>query len=178
MSRLTITNVISGQQVASHKVTPDETKNGLKDGERTDKKRTSTNTRKPTLDKIPETELQQTGQEPALLLGRWLNTEEASKGFCEIEFLDAGPQIKMRAFGLDEKGNKVELAEVPVDIFTDTENQFSGGNKFSANFDFPLIRASLHGWVKQGVLVISVFNVYKNSEKGRNYFCREFFYAA
>jgi len=176
MSRLTITNVISGQQIVSRKIIPPRDKNEENDQDKTSDKRTSANTREPTLDKIPVSYHLQEEPEPDLLLGRWLNTEGASKGFCEIEFLDASHQIKMRAFGLDENGNKVELAEVPVDIFSDNEG--STGNKFSANFDFPNIQASLHGWVKQGVLVISVFNVYKNTDHGRNYFCREFFYAA
>ncbi|WDE01643.1 hypothetical protein [Thalassomonas actiniarum] len=175
MSKLTITNVISGQQVISRKIAPQQVK-GITEEGKSNSKRTSTNTRKPTLDKISTSEFEPNVEEPVLLLGRWLNTEPGSKGFCEIEFLDARHQVKMRAFGLDEKGNKVELAEVGVDIFFD--NDISIGNKFSANFDFPSIKASLHGWVKQGVLVISVFNVYKNSDNGRNYFCREFFYAA
>ncbi|WDE14304.1 hypothetical protein [Thalassomonas haliotis] len=174
MPKLIITNVISGEQVLSRKIVPPEVKNITKEADKT--KRTSTNTRKPTLDKILANEFQPGSEEPTLLLGKWLSTEQGSKGFCEIEFLDVQHQIRMRVFGLDKRGNKVELAEVGVDIFSD--NETSPGNKFSANFDFPLIEASLHGWVKQGVLVISVFNVYKNSANGRNYFCREFFYAA
>ncbi|WP_281557561.1 hypothetical protein [Thalassomonas sp. RHCl1] len=175
MSKLTITNVISGQQILSRKIKPPEVKD-ITEEDKSNTKRTSTNTREPTLDKISASEGEPGAGEPVVLLGRWLNTEQGSKGFCEIEFLDAKQQVTMRAFGLDEKGNKVELAEVGVDIFSD--NDTAVGNKFSANFDFPAIKASLHGWVKQGVLVISVFNVYKNSDNGRNYFCREFFYAA
>ena len=135
-----------------------------------------------------------------VLLGKWMNTEATSRGFSQIEFFNENlnPEhdaqdnahssdnsnensnksiLKMRAFGLGAGGEMLELATVAVDVFSDSMISRQG-DKFSTRFDFTEIDVSLHGWVKQGVLVISVFNHFKNKNKGRNFFCREFFYAA
>ncbi|MFT4927440.1 MAG: hypothetical protein ACI8WB_003547 [Phenylobacterium sp.] len=117
------------------------------------------------------------GLDHSFFFGKWINTEVTSKGFHLVEFFDDNNSLIMRVHGLDPAGQTVELGSVTVDVFSDTVNSLEG-TKFSADFEFAAINASMHGWVKQGVLVISVFNRYKEADAGHNYFAREFFYAA
>ncbi len=117
------------------------------------------------------------GLDHSFFFGKWINTAADSKGFNQAEFFHNNGSLFMRVYGLDTTGKTTELGSVAVDVYSDTVNSLEG-TKFAANFEFAQITVKMHGWVKQGVLVISTFNRYKENEEGHNYFAREFFYAA
>ena len=48
--------------------------------------------------------------------------------------------------------------------------------KIKARYDLGSMDVQLHGWVKQGVLVLALFRRFKDESGGSNYFDREFFY--
>jgi hypothetical protein len=48
--------------------------------------------------------------------------------------------------------------------------------KIKARYDLASIEVELHGWVKQGVLVLALFRRFKDATGASNYFDREFFY--
>jgi hypothetical protein len=52
--------------------------------------------------------------------------------------------------------------------------------RIRAAYDLGAMEVLLHGWVKQGVLVLALFRRFKNGDGGggANYFDREFFYRA
>ena len=50
--------------------------------------------------------------------------------------------------------------------------------KMRASYDFGFMDVVLHAWVKQGVLVIAIFNRFRDASGRSNYFDREFFYRA
>ena len=48
--------------------------------------------------------------------------------------------------------------------------------KIKASYDLGSMDVQLHGWVKQGVLVLALFRRFKDAVAESSYFDREFFY--
>lgn len=48
--------------------------------------------------------------------------------------------------------------------------------KIKARYDLASMDVELHGWVKQGVLVLALFRRFKDESGRSDYFDREFFY--
>jgi hypothetical protein len=51
-------------------------------------------------------------------------------------------------------------------------------SKVRALYDLGFMEVALHGWVKQGVLVLAVFSRFRDESGRSDHFDREFFYRA
>ncbi len=109
-----------------------------------------------------------------LFFGEWHNTDAGSIGICRVVFVDRDGSLTLRVFARG-KSEPVDLGETEVRVFADSADSIEG-TKFAADFDLSFIRISMHGWVKLGVLVISLFNQYTDKSGRRDFFNREFFY--
>ena len=81
----------------------------------------------------------------------------------------------MRVFGAGET-EPIDWGEFEVKVFADHVDS-PEGTKFSMVYEFGFMQVRMHGWVKLGVLVIAVFNLFTDDSGRSNYFDREFFYA-
>jgi hypothetical protein len=113
---------------------------------------------------------------PALFLGRWRNTNAATAGMAEVSFSMSQGAPVLRVFGAGE-GRAIDWGEARVELFADGVS-LAEPTKMKASYDFGFMDVLLHAWVKQGVLVIAVFNRFKDDSGRSNYFDREFFYRA
>ena len=80
----------------------------------------------------------------------------------------------MRIFGRDDAGLH-DWGTATVEIYTEV-GAASEPAKIKAHYDLGLLDVLLHGWVKQGVLVLALFRRFKDESSGSNYFDREFFF--
>lgn len=107
--------------------------------------------------------------------GVWQNTDAAGQGIVRVVFSDKDGGLVMRIFGAGET-EPIDWGEAQVKVLADHVDSLEG-TKFAAVYDFDYMQVRMHGWVKLGVLVISVFNRFTDDSGRSNYFDREFFFA-
>lgn len=107
--------------------------------------------------------------------GEFQNTDANARGIVRVVFSDKDGALTMRAFGAGEAG-EIDWGEVNARAFADDVGS-SEGTKFAAEYNFDFMRIRMHGWVKLGVLVISVFNDFTDNSGRSSYFDREFFFS-
>lgn len=108
------------------------------------------------------------------IAGTWQNTNVDSTGIIRIEFINRSGLLYIQGF-INSGSEPLALGETRVKVYADSRDS-TDANKFTAQYQFDLIELKFHGWVKLGVLVISVFNRYKSNRGQSNFFNREFFH--
>ena len=110
------------------------------------------------------------------LLGRWLNTNHETQGIAECAIARNDEGYSVTIHGVGEQG----LIEWPTVTATTLANlEEEAGQRtvaLAADFDFGFMRAETHIRINKGVLVIVLFNTFKDDSGRANYLTREFFY--
>lgn len=112
---------------------------------------------------------------PGPFLGRWLSTNPRTTALVEATFSEAPSGVALRVVGVGEGGGRIDWGPTTADLFFDDQAQ-SGPTKVRASYDFPFMGVLIHGWVKQGVLVLAVFSRFRDSDGRSSHFDREFFH--
>jgi hypothetical protein len=105
-------------------------------------------------------------------LGTWRNTNNRATDFTSLEFT-----TKERGLILCVRGRTTEEFAAPVEIFVGNDGA-TAPMKIMAHRDLGFMDILLHGWVKQGVLVLAIFRRFNDATGRSDYFDREFFYRA
>ncbi|QEH38549.1 hypothetical protein OJF2_71520 [Aquisphaera giovannonii] len=113
---------------------------------------------------------------PSLFLGRWLNTNPGTAGMAEVTFREEGGSVVLGVLGVGDPA-PIDWGPTRVSLLSDGAD-LAEPTKMQAAYDFGFMDVLLHAWVKQGVLVIAVFNRFRDGSGRSNYFDREFFYRA
>lgn len=110
------------------------------------------------------------------LIGRWMNTNHETKGIAECVLARDGDYYSVSIFGVGKDG----LIEWPTTRATTWANlEEEAGQRtvaLAADFDFGFMHAETQFRVNRGVLVILLFNTFKDDSGRSNYVTREFFY--
>jgi hypothetical protein len=106
-------------------------------------------------------------------LGRWRNTNPRSTEMAELTFSVGGGGLVLRA----RAAQPADCFEAPAEVFVG-EDGGTAPEKLLASRELDSLHLTMHGWVKQGVLVLATFRRFKGQEGHANYFDREFFYRA
>ena len=112
------------------------------------------------------------------LLGRWVNTNPASRMMVDFEIRREGETFTVRASGAGEAG-PIPWPAVPAEIFANLEEE--EGQKavaFAAVFRFDYMETRVQIRVNKGVLVVVMFNRFLDDDGRSNYVTREFFQPA
>ena len=72
-------------------------------------------------------------------------------------------------------GTPSDRLEVPAQVFVD-DDAATMSEKVMANYELTDTSVCMHGWIKQGVLVLAIFRKVKDGSRRVNYFDREFFF--
>jgi hypothetical protein len=106
-------------------------------------------------------------------LGTWRNTDPRSPGIAEVKFAarDGGLALCLRG------GRPIDQFEARAEIFVGDDGA-TAPEKIMAHHDLGSVDIVLHGWVKQGILVLAIFRKFTDGVGRSNYFDREFFYRA
>jgi hypothetical protein len=67
--------------------------------------------------------------------------------------------------------------DAQADVFVD-DDAATAPEKIMVHQDLPETEVVMHGWIKQGVLVLAIFRKFKGGSGRSNYFDREFFFRA
>ena len=107
-------------------------------------------------------------------VGTWRNTNSEGPGIVLVSFAATDDDSTMRIVARDDSGSH-DWGTTAVEIYTELGTA-SEPAKIKARYDLGLLDVLLHGWVKQGVLVLALFRRFKDESDRSNYFDREFFY--
>ena len=109
----------------------------------------------------------------SLFLGRWLNTDSENAGIHEVSFNNSDGRLTLQVLANTDNG-LIDLGVIDVTVMSDSPDS-KEGTKFAVACDLGFMQVRMHGWVKLGVLVFSVFNHYADNSGRSNFFTREFF---
>jgi hypothetical protein len=107
-------------------------------------------------------------------LGVWRNTNPRTRGLSEVSFASRGANLLLRVVGVGEDG-PLDWEDTQVELFVSYDDA-TEPTKIKAAYDFGFMDVLLHAWIKQGVLVMVIFNRFKDGSGRSNYVDREFYY--
>jgi hypothetical protein len=107
-------------------------------------------------------------------VGTWRNTNTEGCGIASVSIESTEAGAKMRVCGSDGSGVQ-DWGETSVEIYVEV-GAMTEPAKLKARYDLGSIKLLMHGWVKQGVLVLALFRRFTDQSGKSNYFDREFFY--
>ena len=108
------------------------------------------------------------------LLGTWHNTKKESPNVKVAKFMIEDGELKIQAFGACEP-TLCDWGKTTCFVFSDSiDSPVVTG--LTANYDFGFKSTQIAGNIKQGILVLQVYNTFKDNSGRANYFSREFYY--
>lgn len=110
------------------------------------------------------------------LTGRWANTNRDTQGIAEITIEWDGARFGVSVVGVGADGPLV-WPETEASVLANLEEE--AGQRavaLAANFDFGFMTAETYLRVNKGVLVIVLFNTFRDQSGRSNYLNREFFH--
>jgi hypothetical protein len=110
------------------------------------------------------------------LIGKWLNTNHETQGIAECVIARSADGYNVTIRGVGDEG-LIEWPTVSATTFANLEEE--AGQRtvaLAADFDFGFMRAETHIRINKGVLVIVLFNTFKDDSNRTNYLNREFFH--
>jgi hypothetical protein len=107
-------------------------------------------------------------------VGHWRNTASPGSSIDSVSFAASDFGLKMEAVGSDWTGPR-DWGTADVEVYVEV-GAVSDPAKIKVFYDLGSMGVLLHGWVKQGVLVLALFRRFKDGGGRSDYFDREFFY--
>jgi hypothetical protein len=106
--------------------------------------------------------------------GSWRNTNTTGSGIASVSFAltDVGGTLCVQR---RNRSDANDWGTATVEIYNEI-GAVSEPAKIKASYDLGSMDVQLHGWVKQGVLVLALFRRFKEATGEWSYFDREFFY--
>ena len=114
--------------------------------------------------------------DPAGLAGRWVNTNHETRGVSELTLEHDGKNFRVSLVGVGAAG-PIDWPRTEVETFANLEEK--GGQRAAAlvaHFNFGFMATEMQIRVNKGVLVIVLFNTFRDGSGRSNYVTREFFY--
>lgn len=110
------------------------------------------------------------------LLGRWLNTNPETKGIAECVIERSEDRYTVSIRGVGERGLIAWPIVTAATLANLEEEAGQRTGALAADFDFGFMRAETHIRINKGVLVVVLFNTFKDDSGRADYLNREFFY--
>jgi hypothetical protein len=106
--------------------------------------------------------------------GSWRNTNTTGSGIASVSFALTDDGGTLCVQGRD-RSDANDWGTATVEIYNEI-GAVAEPAKIKASYDLKSMDVQLHGWVKQGVLVLALFRRFKDASGESSYFDREFFY--
>ena len=110
------------------------------------------------------------------LIGRWLNTNPDTQGIVECDIQREGDQFTIKLSGAGADG-PIAWPVARTKALANLEEE--AGQRtiaLAASFEFDFMKSEIYIRVNKGVLVIVLFNTFKDDSGRSSYLNREFFY--
>jgi len=110
------------------------------------------------------------------LIGRWVNTNSETQGIAEIVIQQDGEEFSISALGVGADG-PIAWPLTRARVLANLEEE--AGQRavaLAATFEFGFMTAETYLRINKGVLVIVLFNTFRDDSGRSNYVNREFYY--
>jgi hypothetical protein len=108
------------------------------------------------------------------LIGRWKNTNSATRGISEIIISEAGKNLLVQTFGAcDSRGSDWGKRDATTYAYHVTGEVVAG---FELTYDFGLQETLVTAIHNRGVLVIHAYHRFKDGSGRSNFISKEFFH--
>ncbi|MGH8487899.1 MAG: hypothetical protein ACREXS_03225 [Gammaproteobacteria bacterium] len=111
-----------------------------------------------------------------ILIGRWVNTNSETQGIAEIVIKQDGEGFSVCAVGVGAEG-PITWPPTRARVLANLEEE--AGQRavaLATTFDFGFMKAETYLRINKGVLVIVLFNTFRDDSGRSNYVNREFYY--
>jgi hypothetical protein len=106
--------------------------------------------------------------------GRWINANPATKAIAWLELAVEGGRLTVRVVAVTPDGT-LDWGEVEADALYATGPASDAGLGFTAGYDFGFMRTDLEGNLNKGLMVLAVYNRFRDGSGRPAYFTREYF---
>lgn len=110
------------------------------------------------------------------LIGRWVNTNTKTEGIAEITIKHEGEEFSVSALGAGSNG-PIAWPQTRAKVLANLEEE--AGQRavaLAVTFNFDFMTAETYLRINKGVLVIVLFNTFRDDSGRSSYVNREFFY--
>ena len=110
------------------------------------------------------------------LIGRWINTNTKTQGIVEIVIKQEREEFSVSALGAGLSG-PIAWSQTRATVLANLEEE--AGQRavaLAVTFNFDFMTAETYLRINKGVLVIVLFNTFRDDSRRSNYVTREFFY--
>ncbi|MBL4707412.1 MAG: hypothetical protein JKY48_03115 [Flavobacteriales bacterium] len=108
------------------------------------------------------------------LLGLWGNTDSKSANLVKVNFKMENGKVIMQAWG-DNHEESIDWGTTSCAVYTNAVDATTIEG-LDAHYEFEFKTTKICGNVKLGILVLQVYNTFKDNSNRLNYFSREFYH--
>jgi len=111
------------------------------------------------------------------LIGRWVNSTRQTRGIAECLIERDGQGMSVTIAGVGVSGHQIVWPRAAARVMANLEEEAGQRTAaLAANFDFGFLKSETYIRINKGVLVIVLFNSFRDDSGRSNYVTREFFH--
>lgn len=110
------------------------------------------------------------------LVGNWINSNPETNGIARMRVSEEGGRLSLRVYAVGPGGSTVDWGEAEVELLTASPASRAVAG-FTSLFDFGFVEVRLQAMIMKGLVVLAVFNTFKDESGRADHFTREYFAA-
>ena len=107
------------------------------------------------------------------LVGNWVNSNPETNGVARMRVSEEGGRLSLRVYAVGPDG-LVDWGEAGVELLTASPSSRAVAG-FTSLYDFGFAEVRLQAMIMKGLVVLAVFNTFKDGSGRADYFTREYF---
>src|SRR5262245_5888167 len=107
------------------------------------------------------------------LIGLWINSNPFTSGIARMQMREVEGGLRLRVLAVGPEG-LIDWGETDVEMFAAAPLSHDGAG-FACSFDLGFAETRLQGMIMKGLLVLAIFNAFKDDSGRMDYFVREYF---
>jgi hypothetical protein len=107
------------------------------------------------------------------LVGNWVNSNPETNGVARMRVSGEGGRLSLRVYAVGPDG-LVDWGEAEVELLTASPSSRAVAG-FTSLYDFGFAEVRLQAMIMKGLVVLAVFNTFKDGSGRADYFTREYF---
>jgi hypothetical protein len=107
------------------------------------------------------------------LVGNWVNSNPETNGVARMRMSEEGGRLSLRVYAVGP-GGLVDWGEAGVELLMASPSSRAVAG-FTSLYDFGFAEVRLQAMIMKGLVVLAVFNAFKDGSGRADYFTREYF---
>lgn len=107
------------------------------------------------------------------IVGDWVNSNPETSGIARMRMSEQGGRLSLRVYAVGPDG-LIDWGEAGVELFTASPSSRAVAG-FTSLYDFGFVEVRLQAMIMKGLVVLAVFQSFKDASGRADYFVREYF---